>query len=125
MKFREKLIKILGGWTEDEMLVRLKEVETATKKLYSNLKVTDPAPKMKVCNGTSNLFSASVTMAKADQEIDKDGFLKECIHEDIARSIGEEMLRSGYIEYTEDAETYAETTKSLIITGRARAIKFE
>lgn len=80
---------------------------------------------MKVCNGTSNLFSASVTMAKADQDIDDDGFIKDCIHEDIARSIGEELLRSGYIEYTEDAETYAETTKSLIITGRARAIKFE
>ena len=125
MKFREKLIRMLGGWTEDEVLVRLKEVETATKKLYSNLKVTDPAPKMKICNGTSNIFSASVTMAKADQDIDDDGFIKDCIHEDIARGIGEEMLRGGYIKYTEDAETYAETTKSLIITGTARVIKFE
>lgn len=114
---------MLGGWTEEEVSVRLKEVETATKKFYSSLNV--PAPKMTVTTGISNTFSASVTMAKADQDIDNDGFIKECIHEDIARSIGEELLRSGYIEYTEDAETYAETTKSLIITGRARAIKFE
>ncbi len=120
MKIGNWLIKKLGGFTIEEVEAIKFEASTALRKLHNYESIPVAAPT--IVPTKTITFKSSLIMSKFEQESDDDGKIKEYVKENIARAIGEEMYKQGLVSYTEDKESYKDTTQSLVITGEANII---
>lgn len=92
----------------EEILILRQRVRDLTNKVHA---LENSTPSFKV-------IECPIIMTKFDIENDPDGEIRNNIKLDIAEEFGMSLKEEGYIQYSEDTETYKDTTGSIVITGR-------